>query len=80
MYRAILYGELKLPNALPRTARASLGVALRREPAQRLGSAGDAEQVRKQQFFRPLDFRKVLARAYAPSSARAPLGRRHDQL
>ncbi len=66
MYRAILYGELKLPNALPRTARALLEGLLRREPAQRLGSAGDAEQVRKQQFFRPLDFRKVLARAYTP--------------
>ena len=66
MYRAILYGELKLPNALPRTARALLEGLLRREPAQRLGSAGDAEQVRKQQFFRPLDFRKVLARAYVP--------------
>ena len=43
MYRAILYGELKLPNALPRTARALLEGLLRREPAQRLGSAGDAE-------------------------------------
>lgn len=67
MYRAILHGELRIPKSVGAAARSLLEALLRREVPKRLGTAGDAERVRRHRFFRSVDFAKVLARGYAPA-------------
>ena len=65
MYRSILCGELCWPLSVSRAARALLEGLLVRDPLRRLGAHG-AALVQRQKFFRPLTFRKVLARGYTP--------------
>ena len=55
-----------MPKFVGSNARGLLEGLLRREAAKRLGTAGDAPQVRRHRFFRGLDFRRVLARGYTP--------------
>ncbi len=65
MYRSILCGDLRWPPSIGKAARAMLEGLLVRDPLRRLGAQGTA-QIQRQKFFKPLDFRQVLARDYKP--------------
>lgn len=65
MYRKILCGDLRWPPSMSKAARGLLERLLVRDPLRRLGARG-AAQIQQQQFFKPLEFRRVLARDYKP--------------
>jgi len=60
MYERILRAKLHYPAYLSASARSLLQALLDRNPATRLGSNGDAEEVKRHPFFAGLDWNKLV--------------------
>ena len=72
MYRTILCADIRWPACIRRKARALIKGLLVRDPSRRLGSHGSM-QIQRQPFFKPLNFRLVLAREYKPAFQPMPI-------
>lgn len=67
MFDSIVNDEVRYPRFLSAEAIAIMRRLLRRNPDRRLGSGErDAEDVKKQPFFKDLDFEALLARRLPP--------------
>lgn len=67
MFDSIVNDEVRYPRYLSTEAVAVMRRLLRRNPERRLGaSERDAEDVKKQPFFRQLDWEALLERKLAP--------------
>uniref|UniRef100_A0A0N5AG00 non-specific serine/threonine protein kinase n=1 Tax=Syphacia muris TaxID=451379 RepID=A0A0N5AG00_9BILA len=63
LFANIIGEELEFPDgeeALPREAESMIALLLEKNPAQRLGTLGGAQQISAQAFFSNLDFRNLL--------------------
>ncbi|CAH8453782.1 unnamed protein product [Schistosoma rodhaini] len=67
IFDSIVNKSVCYPNYLSMEAKLIMGRLLRRNAAQRLGSsAQDAEEIKRQPFFRKLDFQALLAQKIKP--------------
>jgi serine/threonine protein kinase len=66
MYQKIISAKLTFPEYLSAEAKAVLTGLLQRDPKRRLGSNGDAEEIRKHPFFLPIDFDALNRREIQP--------------
>ena len=66
IFDAILEDEPLYPITMPRDAVSILQRLLTRDPSRRLGSKGDAEEVKRQPFFRDVNFDDILHKRIAP--------------
>merc|ERR1719410_180383 len=67
MYEKILHSPIPMPKYLSKEARSLFLGLLERDPKRRLGSSKeDASEIKEHIFFKPLDFRKLLAKQLKP--------------
>eukprot|EP00732_Lithocolla_globosa_P004067 Lithocolla_globosa_v1_NODE_3533_length_1645_cov_48.722642.p1 type:complete len:492 gc:universal NODE_3533_length_1645_cov_48.722642:1605-130(-) len=66
MYDRILHDKLRFPSHVSEPAKALITELLQRDPKLRLGTVGDAEDVRRHQFFEGIDWGKLLRKEYRP--------------
>ncbi|EIW81313.1 hypothetical protein CONPUDRAFT_82294 [Coniophora puteana RWD-64-598 SS2] len=66
IFDAILEDEPLYPITMPRDAVSILQRLLTRDPSRRLGSKGDAEEVKGQPFFRDVNFDDIMNKRIAP--------------
>eukprot|EP00730_Choanoeca_flexa_P002683 TRINITY_DN11131_c0_g2_i2.p2 TRINITY_DN11131_c0_g2~~TRINITY_DN11131_c0_g2_i2.p2 ORF type:complete len:493 (+),score=114.32 TRINITY_DN11131_c0_g2_i2:2792-4270(+) len=66
MYERILHDRLRFPDHVPMIARQWLEGLLNRDPASRLGSGTDDEEVKAHKFFKTIDFTALEARKLSP--------------
>jgi len=67
VFDAIVYEEVRYPRSLSLEAIAIMRRLLRKNPERRLGSSDrDAEDVKKQAFFRNINWEDLLARKIKP--------------
>lgn len=73
LYERIRSAELVFPPHIGRTARSVVTALLNRDPARRLGSQRDVEEIKAHPFFAPIDWRAMeaqrLATPFAPQLA-----------
>jgi len=62
MYEKIIRAKLHYPAYLSPSARSVLGALLERNPKHRLGSNGDADEVKKHPFFENIDWTRLSRR------------------
>lgn len=66
LYNRVLYEELTFPEHMSEHAKEMCAALLCRDPKNRLGSVGDAEEIKAHPFWENLDWEKVLAREMTP--------------
>eukprot|EP00735_Rhodelphis_limneticus_P014091 TRINITY_DN807_c0_g1::TRINITY_DN807_c0_g1_i1::g.25283::m.25283 TRINITY_DN807_c0_g1::TRINITY_DN807_c0_g1_i1::g.25283 ORF type:complete len:395 (+),score=100.76,sp/P54644/KRAC_DICDI/51.80/2e-122,Pkinase/PF00069.20/1.7e-73,Pkinase_Tyr/PF07714.12/9.7e-31,Pkinase_C/PF00433.19/5.7e-11,Kinase-like/PF14531.1/5.2e+02,Kinase-like/PF14531.1/0.00044,APH/PF01636.18/0.042,Kdo/PF06293.9/0.11 TRINITY_DN807_c0_g1_i1:85-1185(+) len=66
LFRNILSAQLTIPAFLSEDASDLLKKLLQRDPAQRLGSKSDAEDLKKHPFFKKVDFNAIMERKLSP--------------
>jgi serine/threonine protein kinase len=66
LFERIRTAELPYPTYLSPEARSLLEGLLQRDPARRLGSVGDAEEIKNHPFFAGTDWNAVYEKRYVP--------------
>ena len=67
MYEKILHAPIPLPKYLSKEARSIFLSLLERDPDKRLGSSSkDAEEIKKHEFFKDIDWKKLLKKQLKP--------------
>lgn len=66
MYERTLHQTLSVPGTASQPAREILTTLLNKNPAERLGSKRDFDEIRDHGFFTPIDWAKLLRREVKP--------------
>lgn len=62
LFENIQQGPLKIPHTMPQEARQIILLLLNRNPNKRLGATGDAEEVKKHEFFAGINWKDIAER------------------
>ena len=66
IFKNISKGNLKIPNFVSKKAQRLIKLLLKKDPNKRLGSKGDVEEIKNDEYFKDVDWEKVYNKEIVP--------------
>ena len=66
IFKNISKGNLKIPNFVSKNAQRLIKLLLKKDPNKRLGSKGDVEEIKNDEYFKDVDWEKVYNKEITP--------------